>query len=201
MVTKEVRLIKKLKVLIADEIKLCKKQEEKNVIQDVNEKLSIIMKQSAEELLVFENQIKFLIEENLALKKNLEALTEKKVVAEKKIVKKVDRKIKNIEECLDELIRMDKDSSTILVEEPERSKSYLSSIDSMAESLIEKLSGKDLLALPGVLALQISREKMLFEQRKKQNQDSLDYEIKMKKKLERKLKKLKKRQKHLKNEG
>lgn len=193
LVTKEVRLIKKLKILIGDEIKLCKKQEEKNVIQDVNEKLSLIMKQSAEELLVLESHIKLIIEENLILKKNLEALTDKKnVAAEKKIVKKVERKILNIEECLDELIRMDKDSSTMLVEEPERSKNYLSSIDSMGESLIEKLSGKDPSALPGVLALQISREKMLFEQRKKQNQDSLDYEVKIRKKLERKLKRRRK---------
>jgi hypothetical protein len=193
MVTKEVRLIKKLKILIGDEIKLCKKQEDKNVIEDVNEKLSLIMKQSAEELLMLENQIKLIIEENVVLKKNLEGLVEKKkVISEKNIVKKVEKKVSNIQECLDELIGMDKDSSTILVEEPERSKNYLNSIDLMAEKLMEKLSCKDPLALPGVLALQISREKMLFEQPKKQNQDSLDKKIKIRKRLERKLKKLKK---------
>lgn len=197
-VAKEVRLIKKLKSLVMDEIKISKKQDQRTAIEDVNEKLSIIMKQSAEELLILEGQIKGIIEENLELQKNLEALIEKNnaLEAQKKNKKKVVKKILSIEECLDELTRMDQDSSTMLVGESERVKNYLSSVEVMAEELIKNLSVKDPKALPGVLALQLSREKMLFEQRKKQNQDSLEHQKKQRKKLEKKIKSLKKHQKH-----
>jgi hypothetical protein len=175
MVSKEIKLVKKLKVLVCDEIILCRKQEERRVIQDVNERLSVIMKESAEELLQIEQKVKAVVDENLALQEKIG-----KMISSKGKYGRVDL---TVQDCLDELADKASDVSTVLVNEPVIIKDYLDNISLLADGLIQDLGFKDVNALPGVLALYLLREKMLFEQRKKQNQDEFNRLVKNKKKL------------------
>ena len=176
MVAKELKLVKKLKVLVCDEIILCRKQEERRVVQDVNERLSVIMKESAEELLEIEQKVRAVVDENLALQ-----ATMGKIVSWKGRQAGFDL---TVQECLNDLADKASDVSTMLVNEPVIVQDYLSNISHLAEGLIQDLGFKDFKSLPGVLALYLSREKMLFEQRKKQNQEELTRVVKSKQKLQ-----------------
>jgi hypothetical protein len=172
LVSKEVKLIKKLKLLIQDEISSLKKQEEKRLLQDINERLSVIMKESAEELLILEQRVKNIIEENLHLQQKLE-----------KILNIKKKPVLDIQSCLNDLTQKIGDVSTMHVSEPQIFNGYLPEIDSLAQQVIKDLNCKDLRSLPGVLALQLSREKMLFEQRKKVIANDLQSNVKEKNRL------------------
>ena len=175
MVSKEIKLVQKLKVLVLDEIVLCRKQEERRVVQDVNERLSVIMKESAEELLVIEQKVKAVVQENLALQEKIERMFSLK--------RKQGGVEVSVEDCLNELTDKASDVSTMLVSEPVIVDGYLEKIGDIAERVIREIGFKDLNLLPGVLALYLSREKMLFEQRKKQNCEQVMRLGKRKKKL------------------
>ena len=165
MVSKEIKLVQRLRALVSDEILLCRKQEERRAVQDVNERLSVIMKESAEELLLIEQQVKTVVLENLALQERIG-----KIVSWKR---KQGEAEGSVQDCLNDLAEKANDVSTVLVGEPVVVEGYLRDIGGLAAGLIKDLGFKDVNSLPGVLALYLSRERMLFEQRKKQAHDEI----------------------------
>ena len=177
-VTKEAKIIKKLKILVTKELKGRKVVKTHSELKSYNEKIREITKQSAEELILLENKCKMIKEDNENLKKALEKTSN---------LTMSEPKTKTVDEIL-LFVSSKAVSDKILYKDPERIEEYLENIENLAQNLIKSIKIEDFNSLMSVLAENINSEKQKLEVSKKENWDMWEYEKNIRKGLENQLK-------------
>lgn len=167
IVAKEHYIHKKLKSFLSDELKSKKSATQQFSMKKVDERVSFIMKESASELLELENKCKLLSDQNKTLKKSLDKGQNSSTLYEH--IESIARS--------SELIELDRDPS------------YINKIQKTAEELVSKWEGLGMNQAAAGLAWNLMQEKNLYIKVRKENSEVLQYERKIRKGLEEKLRK------------
>lgn len=185
IVAKEVKIIKKLKSLIDSEVRTRKVPLQTPAIRKIEGQIQIIMKESAEELLLLEQKCNELAEENHHLKSELDQMLDPTPIVLK------SKKLKDIKEYLEEYSSK---SEPVESTEISRNQKYLNNIDHIAKNLVDSLKtlSKDYTKLPYNLANMILQEKSAMVKSYEENKQMVAYEKNLRLQLEDKIKTLEK---------
>ncbi|OMJ73871.1 hypothetical protein SteCoe_27353 [Stentor coeruleus] len=181
IVVNEVKTIKKLKLLIDSEVRTRKIPLQTPAIRKIEGQIQIIMKESAEELLLLEQKCNELAEENHHLKSELNQILDPNLNTFK------SKKSSNLNEYLKEYSSK---SEPIENTEVVRNQKYLITIENTAKNLIDSLKTqtKDYTKLPHILSNMILQEKIIITKSLEENKQMIAYEKNLRLQLEDKIK-------------
>ncbi|OMJ77101.1 hypothetical protein SteCoe_23372 [Stentor coeruleus] len=180
-VAKEVKTIKKLKSLIESEVRTRKIPLQTPAIKKIEGQIQIIMKESAEELLLLEQKCIKLAEENHHLKSELDQMFD----SIPNVLKA--KKPKDLNEYLEEYSSK---SQPTLPTEVTRNQNYLIKIDHISKILIDSLETQteNDTNLPNKLSNMILQEKTIMAKSFEENKQMIAYEKNLRLQLEDKIK-------------
>ncbi|OMJ93375.1 hypothetical protein SteCoe_3613 [Stentor coeruleus] len=185
IVVKEVKIIRRLKILVDTEIRVRKIPLQTPAIRKIEEKIQDLMKESAEELLNLEKKCNELIEENQKLKIELEQMPEKNIEAHK------PKKYKKLNDYLQEFAA-NCDSEENEHPDTERNLNYIKKITNLAKNVVKKLmpdqeNEENYEGVPEKLAFLILKEREFMLKISQENKQMIEYEGKIKLQLEEKI--------------
>ena len=183
-ITKEKKIIRKIKELISNEFKNRKPIKNTSRNDSYYQQIQKIIKQSAEDLIVIEKECSEIDRENNELKASFENASNSSPIS----YKKRHKNVKNIDECILDIYRLSQGKNEGFPQEPKKIKNYLMSIDKIANEILEKIKSDNFEEIASSLACYIQDEKTNLESAIIENQKMIDYERRVRKDLEEKLK-------------